>query len=569
MLIDLTRIPFSKKNSYMVISYLKPEYATEFESGLYLRTVHGSAERSTVAKLIPLFDGKEEEYITELEFGALVLSHQDQKIEITFDEDEVLLFRGTAGTGMKLDFLTENYKNDYIYDIKHRAYTLYMANCYKNNCRYLIWALKDKISLDQKWDDNVALYSHLMVSSADGFMFAIQEVETEWSNKIGKYDFGLSRNKTQEDFLEFLRNIPVYPLKYQDRAYLAAYLEWSSIVRKNGFLTRDTMLVSKNWLTDKAGWNLGLNAIALSYKEPKLAWEQFIMMFDLMDKTGRVPDSFNDSFLRWNHVKPPVQGFILSRMMQNMELSNDQYIEAYLVLKRSTTWWMKYRDFRHEGMYIYDHAKDSGWNNSTVFSLFPPIASPELQAFLICQMNVISKLSEELGIEEDAEYWKKEADKLLGVFLEKCFRDNLPVAIHSNTHEIVECQSLLLYEFLILGDLLPEEIRKASIEVLKGDDFRTKYGFATESVKSPLYESQKKWRGPIWAPATYMILEGLRACGEEEFAAEEAQKFLTTVQEKGLAENYDALTGDCIGPHVFTWTASAYLIILKEFLKEA
>ena len=568
MLIDLNRIPFSKKNSYMAISYLKPEYATELESGLYLRTVHGSAERSTVAKMTPLFGGKEENFTTELEFGALVLSAGDQKIEICFDDDNTLLFRGSAGTGMKIDFLTEKYKNDYIYDIKHRAYTLYMANCYKNNCRYLIWALKDKISLDQQWDDNIALYSRLAVTSADGFMFAIREVETEWSNKIGKYDFGVSRNNVQEDFLEFLRAIPAYPLKHQERAYLAAYLEWSSIVRQNGFLSREAMLVSKNWLTDKAGWNLGLNALALSYKEPRLAWEQFILMFDMMDKSGRLPDSFNDSYVKWNHTKPPIHGFILSRMMENMELSNDQLIEAYLVLKRSTTWWMKYRDFRHQGLYIYDHAKDSGWNNSTVFSLFPPVATPELQAFLIIQMDMIARISEKLGIEEDAQYWKAESDKLLALFLEKCFRNNLPVPIHSNTGEIVECQSLLPYEVLVLGDRLPEEIRKACVEVLKGDTFNTPYGLATESPKSPLYQEKKKWRGPIWAPATLMILEGLRACHEEELAKAEAAKYISLVQEKGLAENYDALTGESIGPNIFTWTASAYLIILKEFCDE-
>ncbi len=569
MRINLNRIPFSRRNSYMVISELKDEYSKgTLESGIYLRTVHGSANRSIVAKLTPLFQGKEAPYTTDLEQTALVIANGEQKIEICFDDENTLLFRGNAGTGMKVDFLTEKYKNDYIYDIKHRAYTLYMANCYKNNCRYLIWALKDKISLDQQWEDNVAVHSRLDVSSPDGFMFALQEVESEWNNKIRKFDFSVSRGNTQEDFLEFMHTIPYYPLEDDEGVYLSAYLEWSSLVRADGFLDKDTMLVGKNWLTDKAGWNLCFNALALSYKNPKLAWKQFVASFDLMDKTGRLPDSFNDSYVKWNHVKPPLHGWVLRKMMENMELENDQLIEAYLDLRRSTGWWMKYRDFRHEGLYIYDHAKDSGWDNSTAFSLFPPIASPELQAFLIVQMDVLSEICGKLNIEEDQAVWKKRSEDLLALFLEKCFKDDLPVPIHSNTGDIVTCDSLVPYGILILGDLLPERIRKACVNVLKSEKFRTPYGFATEAIDSTLYQDELRWRGPVWPPALLLILEGLAKCGEEEFAREEAEKYIRMVREKGLAENYNARTGDCIGPYIHTWTASTYLVILREFAQK-
>jgi len=567
MIINLNRIPFSKRGSYMVISELKPEFDNgKLATGLYLRTVHGSAARSIVARLTPLFDGQPDSYTTELDLTSLVIRHGEQKIEICYDDADTLLFRGSENTGIVIDFLTEQYKNDYIYDIQHRAYTLYMANCYKNNCRYLIWALRDKISLDQEWDDNVARYSRLTVSSPDGFMFALMEVETEWSGRIRKFDFGLCKRNSQEDFLEYLRNVPAYPIEYQDEVYLAAYLEWSSIVREKGFLTSDAMLISKNWLTDKTGWNLPYNALALSYKDPKRAWDQFMLIFAQMDETGRFPDSLNDSFIKWNHVKPPVHGWILSRMMEHMTLSGNQMIEAYLALKKSTQWWIRYRDFRHEGLFVYDHARDSGWNNSTVFSKFPPIATPELQAFLIIQMEVIAQLSEKLGIEDDAALFRDKAAKLLQDLLAHCFADDLPVPIHSNTHEIVQCDSLQPYLILILGERLPESIRKACIEALKSEAFHAPSGFATEKITSPHYDDERKWRGPVWGPSTYILLEGLRACGEEAFAREIAGKYVGLVKKNGLAETYNAMTGAPIGPYVYTVTASVFLTILKEFI---
>ena len=564
MNIDLNEVPFSRRNSYMVISELSQKYSSrKVDAGLYLRTVRGSAERSMIAKLTPTFNGVPAPYKTELEFSSLVITSGEYRIEICYEDEKTLLFRGGPGTGMKIDFLTEEYKNDYIYDIVQKSYTLYMANCYKNNCRYLIWALNEKISLEQSWRDNIAEYSRLSVrSSGAGFVFALQEVETEWSGTIRKFDFALCRNETHTDFLQFLEAMPPYELKYRNTVFKAAYLEWSSMVGKDKFLPRDAMLVSKNWLTDKTGWNLNFNALALSFKDRKRAWDQFVLMFDMMDKSGRIPDCFNDSYVKWNHTKPPIHGWILSKMMEHMELSQEQLTEAYLVLQRSTKWWLRFRNFRGEGLCCYDHAKDSGWDNATVFNVFPPVTTPELQAFLILQMDVIAEISNRLGIEGDAKYWKQQSDKLLNALLQRCFRNDLPIAIHSNTGEVVESGSLLPYLVLLLGERLPEKIRKASVAELK-KHFVTPCGIATERVDSPDYNATRKFRGPIWAPATYMILEALKACGETEFAKEQAQRFLDLVEEKGLAETYNALTGECIGPNIYTWTASAYLLIMN------
>ena len=566
MKVNLNKSPFSMRGSYMAISELAKDYRLP-DAGLYLRTVRGSAERSMVAKLTPLFNGKEEEYIITQEMTALIIQYGDQKIEVCFDDPETMLFRGTAGTGMIIDFMTEKYKNDYIYDIQHRAYTLYMANCYKNNCRYLIWALRDKISLEQKWQGQIAQYSRLRVESPDGFMFAIREVVSEWSGKLQKYEFSTSRHKTQLDYLEFFNNIGSYPLEFQDHVAHAVYLEWSSIVAESGFLTRNPVLLSKSWLSDKAGGNLNFVALDFSRRNPKMAWEQYMAQFDMMDESGRIPEGFNDSTIRWNHIKPPVQGWILSKMMKNMELSREQIIEAYVALEKWTDWWIRYRDFRHEGLFIYDHSRDSIWENSTVFSKFPPIASPELQAFLIIQMEVIAELAGMLGIEDEKEKWMKLADKYLKKMLDRCIVNNLPVAIHSNTGDIIESDSLLPYEFMILGDRLPKEVRDACIEVFSGDKFRTGIGIATESPASPAYKPDTKYCGPIWASSTMFIIDGLQAIGAEDIAQEELKKYMDLILDQGIAESYDAMTGETLEPTLYTVTAGAFMYLLDLYTK--
>ena len=45
-------------------------------------------------------------------------------------------------------------------------------------------------------------------------------------------------------------------------------------------------------------------------------------------------------------------------------------------------------------------------------------------------------------------------------------------------------------------------------------EFLTEHGLATEQVRSPKYQSAGYWRGPIWAPSTYLLVDGLARVAE-------------------------------------------------------
>jgi putative isomerase len=118
-----------------------------------------------------------------------------------------------------------------------------------------------------------------------------------------------------------------------------------------------------------------------------------------------------------------------------------------------------------------------------------------------------------------------------------------------------------------LGKRLPEHILSHLIAGLKEKGrFLTDYGFATESTKSRYYETDGYWRGPIWAPSTMIILDGLANAGEEEFAREIAYKFCSMCKKSGMAENFNALTGEALRDNAYTWTSSVFLILANKFL---
>ena len=155
---------------------------------------------------------------------------------------------------------------------------------------------------------------------------------------------------------------------------------------------------------------------------------------------------------------------------------------------------------------------------------------------------------------------------MLSPMLNPTFETALPKAVISGTHKTVESNSLLLYLPILLGDKLPADIREQMISVLKSERFYTEYGLATEAIDSDVYDSDGYWRGPIWAPSTLLLIDGLVNCGEKEFAKDIAKKFCDMVAKSGCAENFDALTGEGLRDKAYTWTSSVFLILAHDYL---
>ena len=563
---DLRTLPFSRKGSWMVLSELGENWnGCGNREGLYLRTVHSSALTPLVARIEPECQGKPAVYSARIDQAELSLACGDDRIDFCFDGPDTLLIRG-AGMRLTLDFLSGSGPYDYIYRFSRNGRTYEMANCYKNNCRYLISAERGEAVLDQEWRESSSVHSRLTFFGEEGFLLVLREIETEWDGIWKRVDYEESRDRTAEDLLAFQQMMPSCPDAYAEAADQARYLLWASIVRKDGFLPRDAMLMSKNWMKSVWSWDHCFNAIALSYHLPEMAWDQFMIMFDFQDPTGLLPDSVNDVHVVWNYCKPPVHGWALRWMMKHMDLTAAQVEEAYRRLSAWTDWWTKYRDYDGDGLYEYNHGNDSGWDNSTAFSVLPPVATPELQAFLVIQMDVLSDLARRLDRAEDAEEWERRSEELLQRLLSRMFRDGLPVVLRSGSHEEVPNDSLLPFISIVLGEKLPGPVRQRMTEVLDGDRFRTGKGFATESPRSPDYRDDGYWRGPIWAPSTMLLADGLARCGMTGLARETAVRFAELVSTSGFAENFDARTGEGLRDRSYTWTASVFLILAHEYL---
>jgi glycogen debranching enzyme len=228
-------------------------------------------------------------------------------------------------------------------------------------------------------------------------------------------------------------------------------------------------------------------------------------------------------------------------------------------MSRWTRFWLDQRRAPGHDLPYYQHGNDSGWDNATTFDNGRVLQTADLAAFLIIQLNELAALATELGETSDAEQWTITAHAVNSAMLGQLWNGTRFLARRPADGQTVGSTSLLDLMPLALGSALPGYIREQLTAAL--GVHLTANGLATEPVDSPHYDPDGYWRGPIWAPSTVLIEDGLRRGGHEDLADEISERFRALCEKSGFAENFDAETGVGLRDRAYTWTASSYLIL--------
>ncbi len=374
----------------------------------------------------------------------------------------------------------------------------------------------------------------------------------------------------------FLRELPpetISDVETHAFTHLTWYNLWSCFVRAEDVYVHDTMLMAKKKMTSTWSWDHCFNALAMAHinteaMAKEYALNQFTAPFVLQSEHGVLPDLWNPGLETiWGTTKPPVHGWCFAKLMDRFDFTREELETVYGYLKKWTEWWMNYSDTDHDGIPDYPRGCDSGWDNSTLIDIGHYLESPDLPAFLILQMRTLARISEKLGNTENAQYWTEESEAMFNRMLEHCWNGNRFMAKQSRSHLFEENPtSLLSLMPLVLGDILPENIRNRLVNLLE-QDFLTENGLATEMPSSDKYQADGYWRGPIWAPSTYLIVDGLRRAGYDRLARTIAERYcrMSCVTAKGNYENFDALTGLGWRAPGYTWSASVYMLLHWEY----
>lgn len=555
---DLAEIPFSTRGAWTDVSPVVGLH----ETADHLHLVSHRNGLTGVLQLSLWVRGREVEVPVVADSSVLTWSSPDGTVEAVHDGPEALRFRG-GGLALRLtDAATEltPFTGTYLYeDLAAQAFCF---TSYETGQRYRVTVLAGEVTAEgvealgesPRWVEVAS-------TGQEAWEIAVEEFPTTRTSFVPTRSFDDAVVGADQDFGAWLERVAPWRTAATPAADRAAYVLWSATVAPEGFLTRESVLMSMHWMDKVWSWDHCFNALALAPGDPRAALDQFLAPFDHQTPEGALPDSIAHSELLYNYVKPPIHGWALARLLPSLDLTADELQEVHDRLAAWTRFWLEHRVAPGRTAAHYQHGNDSGWDNATTFDLDRVVEGPDLAAFLVLQLGVVRDLALRLGRDDEAATWdaarQVQLDALEGLWDGRAYRATAPRTGRRSTST-----SLLALMPLVLGDELDAGRREALGALV--DEHLTEWGLATERPDSAAYEADGYWRGPIWAPSTVLLEDGLRRAGLVDRADRVSASFRRLCEASGFAENFDALTGEGLRDRAYTWTASAYLLLAAE-----
>ncbi|MGW1913382.1 amylo-alpha-1,6-glucosidase [Streptomyces sp. NPDC002076] len=554
-------IPFSTYGSWFDISPVVAEktYAEDLHLVSHQNGMHG------VLRLVPLDPATGERAAARVEAtpGLLSWIGEGGRIDLAYESPDTVRLRG-SGLGISVfaaaQALTPFSGTYFFHD---PATNGHVFTSYETGRRYRVTTLSgtlaDPVGAQALGSGDRGL---AMTAAADGtWEMAIEELDTSRPPYASSAPFDEIVEAAKRGFRDFLDAVAPWRSSATPAAELAAYVVWSATVRPTGLVTRPAVLMSKHWMDKVWSWDHCFNALALAPGCPELALDQFALPFDHQDDSGALPDSVTHSEVLYNFVKPPIHGWAFGHLRRRLPTppGDSELTEVYDRLERWTDFWLTARRAPGADLAHYQHGNDSGWDNATTFDPERVVVTADLAAFLVLQLRELADLAAELGRRDEACRWTRAAEETQTALLEQLWSGDRFVARGVAGGDTWSSSSLLDLMPIVLGEHLPGEVAGALADHIKAH--LTPYGLATELTTSPHYVADGYWRGPIWAPATVLVEDGLRRAGHHRLADDISARFRALCETHGFAENFDALTGTGLRDRAYTWTASSYLLL--------
>lgn len=564
MLFDMDHIPFSRQGRFLTLSMMKVP-GGEGERALYLRSVAGGDERPSLGRLcrVEFFDeaGKRADPVFDLAPEQLVARIGRGEVAFVIGEGERLHLRGTQAS---VRFHLEGSRYDYVYRTPQGEQCLVAA---VENVKFIPRAVIGTLDVTGAWQRD---HSEKVSFAFSGAAF---EANVDFfrtvpaADRPGRFEDALAG--ASADFSTWHAYMGKALAGQEDAHRLASYLLWANGVPVGGALTRPAIYMSKNHMINIWSWDNAFSALGVAGVDADLAFDQFAVIFDHQDASGLLPDYINDRAVLFAFTKPPVHGWAVSLIeaMQPGFLTPER--KAYLKDKigKQVDYWLTHARASSDTLPSYFHGNDSGWDNATFFAEGGPVVSPDLPTFLILACEALADLLEDDAV--SAAEWRSKAENLQKMLIDQLWTgETFRAQLAADPARVLPDQNLIQFMPLLLGDKLPREIAKKLLSRLEAGGFVTEWGPATESPQSPFYEDDGYWRGPIWAPTTLLLWDGLRRQGEMDLARSIAEKFCSLASKNGMAENFDARSGRGLRDRAFAWTSAAYILLAASLSQD-
>lgn len=191
---------------------------------------------------------------------------------------------------------------------------------------------------------------------------------------------------------------------------------------------------------------------------------------------------------------------------------------------------------------------------------------------LLCRAGQdLAEIAERLS--EDPKPIRQRANKTADAINKKLWNEEQKIYFDFDLKAGKQVESHELSGFLPFFAGIPDEAQaERMFDYLNTADFcrLDEYSLAVPSFdrRESGYSPTTYWRGPIWINLNWMLWEGLRQYGYDDYAQKVKNTIYALVETNGFHEYFDPDTGEGYGADQFSWTASLFLDIWYRDEKE-
>ena len=355
------------------------------------------------------------------------------------------------------------------------------------------------------------------------------------------------------------------------------------------------------------GWDSFFNALALATASGRLAWHALLAGLESQYPNGNVPNWRSRHAGTPDRSQPPVGSFAALKLHLTCP-DEDALAAAWPGLRAWSDWWTADKGGRprREGLTpgllawgsdtalvpgreqvpewevdASGHQRaawESGQDDLPLWeeAQWDPerevlaMAAVDLCSYRALDLECLSRIGRILGDEAAADKLEAERRGLVatmnrvlwsetaGLYLDELPEGRSPRVAASN------------FLPLIAGVPSARQARRMAGVLCDPARFRGDWVLPTISREDSAFDDQQYWRGSIWPPMNYLVLQGLRRYGFDELASELAWKgalmFLADRRRTGFCrENFDARSGRGRGHRFQSWGPLFALGAIEEF----
>ncbi len=358
---------------------------------------------------------------------------------------------------------------------------------------------------------------------------------------------------------------------YVETYYWAWWCMRAGLISPRFYTTRESMAPSKTYYVGVWQWDAFFHALAYRHVSKRLAQDHVRIVLDHQRADGMIPDAIHDegavfefplphSELSAEVTKPPLVAWAARKIFDRCP-DVDFLQEIYEPLTRSNAWWFEHNDDDRDGIVQINHpfmlSDDSPqWDEGV------PVESPDINTYLVLQMDALARIAEIIGETRDAALWRGRAAALTQRMIEHFWDEEAGLFWTMKDHQPVRVHTLFnLYP--LLTTRLPKRIEQRLIEHLTSPrEFWTPFPLPTVSASDPKFDADQMWRGPTWVNVNYLFIEALDALGYGELARALRERTLELVRRHtDMYEYYNPLTGarPPKAAGIFGWTSAVFI----------